>query len=61
MALVVWSLLAFFELQGPVNLFHEPILPLSIVPSFEAVAALAAAFSIVAILERHMGREEGRS
>jgi hypothetical protein len=51
MALIVWACAFFFELQGPVNLFHEPVLPLSIALSFWAIAALALAFTIVVILD----------
>ena len=52
MALIIWSSSAFFELQGPVNLFHQPARPFAIALTFWAIAALAEAFAIVAVIER---------
>ncbi|WP_214322930.1 hypothetical protein [Nonomuraea sediminis] len=47
LAALIWLTAAFFEFQGPVNLAHQPVLPLAIALSFWAVAALAEALAIV--------------
>lgn len=52
MALIIWSSAVFFELQGPVNLFHQPPRPFAIALTFWAIAAMAEAFAIVAVVER---------
>jgi hypothetical protein len=63
LALLIWSFGAFFELQGPVNLFHEPAFPLSIALVFWTVASTAAAMATVAVIEGasnrplHLGEE----
>jgi hypothetical protein len=51
LALLIWSFTAFFELQGPVNLFHVSPLPLAIALTFWGAAASAAAFAIAYVVE----------
>ncbi|MBE1490877.1 hypothetical protein [Plantactinospora soyae] len=51
LAPIVWLPGAFFEVQGPVNLAHQPILPTAIALTFWAVAAVAEALAIVAVVE----------
>jgi len=60
LALLIWSFGAFFELQGPVNLFHEPAFPLSIALVFWAIASTAAAMATVAVIEG-VSRAHGQS
>ncbi len=51
LALLIWSCAAFFELQGPVNLFHVSLLPLTIALGFWGAAAAAAAFAMAYVVE----------
>lgn len=43
---IIWLVGAFFEFQGPINLFHQPARPLLVALTFWAVAALATAATI---------------
>jgi hypothetical protein len=52
LALLIWSFGAFFELQGPVNLFHVSTLPLAISLIFWGAAAAMAAFGVAYVVER---------
>ncbi|MBF9131992.1 hypothetical protein I0C86_23935 [Plantactinospora sp. S1510] len=49
---MIWLTGAFFEVQGPVNLAHQPIRPTAIALAFWAVAALAEALAVVAVVDR---------
>jgi hypothetical protein len=61
LAAIIWLVGAFFEFQGPVNLFHQPAKPLLVALTFWAIAATTTAAAIAAIAERgNGGRGRGK-
>ncbi|MEQ4303920.1 hypothetical protein ABNF97_21485 [Plantactinospora sp. B6F1] len=55
LAAIIWLLGAFFEFQGPVNLFHQPPRPLLVALTFWAVSATITAAAISAVAEAGAG------
>lgn len=53
LALIVWLATAFSEFMGPFNVLHEPAALATLGLGFWAVSALAQAYTLVLVADRH--------